>query len=98
MVWFGLAVEFCQVQIIGLSFVLVKFLSVWFGLVWIFNFDSVWGLPGPPGASWSHTAPHSFHNPAYQGPWTDKKKKRKKNINEVGYRVAAQLKIMFTQY
>ena len=32
----------------------------------------------------------SVWNPAYHGPWTDIKEK--KNINGVGYRVAAQLK------
>jgi len=51
---------------------------VWFGLVWIFDYDLVWGLLGPPGSPWPHTASHSFHNPAYCRPWTDKKEKKKR--------------------
>ena len=52
-------------------FGLLYFILVWFGLEWIFNFDSVSGLPGPPQPPTAST----IHNPAYRRPWTGKKEK-----------------------
>ena len=73
------------------------FILVAFGLVW-FGFSIYIWFGGSPEPSWLTTAPHSPRKLAYHRPWTDKKeKKEKKNKrrkkNEVGYRVAAQLKI-----
>ena len=66
---------------------------MWFGLVWIFNFDLVWGLPwGSPALP----APFSPHCPPQLPqsclPQTMDGQEKKKKKNGVGYRVAAQLK------
>ena len=79
MVWFDLAVQFNLVLSSTNYRAEFWFSLVWFGLIRIFNFDLVWGLPGLPGS------------PRPPLPPTLQQSKK----SGFGYRVAAQLKINY---
>ena len=100
LVWFGswILIWFYQVQIhmADFWFILVAFGVVWCGLVWFGLVVQFWFGLGAPRSSrlpWDpHCPPQLPHSCIPESMDGEKKKKEKKKINRVGYRVAAQLK------